>query len=640
MKKFWKRLCTIALAALACLSVILIPKSEKASAGTSAQSSVLVQAAPLYGQGDAYFDTPIRELPRTDNNFHFIQGCAVNVKPIYEGADPLTSLRFGLVLDNEDWVTVQDGDTVYATFTLYRDDGAGVKPLYRMLLFHAYNMVGVAHQHVAGDSEIRQYLGDINLNPSQEQGDIVLPYTQSGWDKTLEELESVYHHFKAVLVRDSLYDFYEKFMDIGFKMDFLAYRDEGETADQPILFRESNGKLTLNLDVTLNSPHADYFVAFEYEYRFGDDSEYGGVRSDTRSVAQVLEMAQAEGTLEEELHNDEELIEEAKRIIAAENGKEVVLVEYLEQIDKTTFAQKKTAEVTVPVNAGVIKYDDVAGQLGKDMHCMGAIVDSITLNKDRGIYECHYATSSMVYTKTTDGKGDEVPMDINKSFEGFYMPFVEDGIIEQEHYEYIWDSYLSQEENKALRDQFSDRQDEVYGLFGYVIIPGTHTISSLFADLFSVDAMYKGAFVGYTRTTSMSSKDYRQLLKDNGYNFWERLWSSVANWFTGEQKDATHYFFYADGYSSKVVISENGSTDINNTNDLLTIEMLQATQQMAETLGEAVNAVTGGKDSLFSKMGTLFKIAFGGIVVIVILFIAVKAWNLITSANAPKNRRR
>ncbi len=636
MKKFLKRLGVIALAALTCLTIGFMQKPENASAVTSAQSSVLMETMPLLANGtendlDADDLERIKLLERSDKNFHFTNGCKVNLSENYEGAEPLSALRFGIVLDNEDLLSLEDGDTAYATFTLYRG-GETVKPLYRIMIFHAWNLIGMAHSHISGDGEtgIISMQNSLHVSPSQKVGDAIIdPNDPESWKQVSGKTHVVLNQEER-LIRE----FIGHFRDNNYILDFVTVRGERGNVNQPIIFEEVDGALQLYFDIVLNSFDAKYFCTFNYEYSIYSASiyEHGAIKSVERSIGQVLMNMQEAGALESELYNNQALIGRAEDIINSVLGKEKVTVEYLEQIGDSPFAKKVTAEVTVPVLNKQVKKDDVELQIKKNTDCMGSFLEKFSYNETRNVYESTYCTSSIGYVRTASGDTKAIPLDINQSYLSFYHPFVEAGCMTSEEASYIWNTALSNHE-EDLRP-YSDRKDEVYGLWGYVLVPDGYTISDIWKNIMSKDNAYDSFWPMYTIKTKMRTSDYWDSLGGYHQNYWTRIWNTVSSWFSGNATNATHVFFYADARKQTAVMSGTGTTDINDTNSLLMNDAQEATKMLAEGLTAAAknisNTIKNSNPFRFVKM--LIKIIFYGLGLVVIVWFALKVWSIMRRA--------
>ena len=313
-----------------------------------------------------------------------------------------------------------------------------------------------------------------------------------------------------------------------------------------------------------------------------------------------------------------------REIIDSVLGKETVTVEYLEQIGDSPFAKKVTAQVTVPVLNKKIKKDDVELQIKKNTDCMGAFLERFDYNELRDVYESTYCTSSIGYVRTPSGDMTTIPLDINQSYVSFYHPLVDIGYITSAEASYIWNKALSNHA-EDLRP-YSDRKDEVYGLWGYVLVPDGYAISDIWKNVMAKDNAYDSFWPMLTVPTDMKTGAYWDLLGDYHQNYWERVWNTVASWFSGNPTKATHVFFYADAREQRAVMSGTGTTDINDTNSLLMNDAQEATKVIAESLTAAAKNISIGikNSSPFRFVKNFFKMIFYGLVIIFVIWLALK----------------
>ena len=626
MKRILKRLGTIALAALTCLTIGISKKAETASAATSAPSSGFVQEVetlPLAasisnglnqaGSDDKENTELIKTYPKDDDNFRFISGAALNLGNQYN-AEPLSVLRFGMELSNEDLISCNRWNTTFISFTLFRG-GETFKPLYRVMIFHAWNLIGMAHSHISGDGEkgIGSLQNDLHIEPSQEMGDTIVhpddPYVmESPWGQAV--LNSHANNVQA-----KIQEFLQSFRDSNYVWDFLAVRDTNAAYyHQPVIFDEVDGRLRLYFDVELNSYDAQYFLTLDYDYSLDTVRETGSIQSDTRSIGQVLTNMKADGSFDKEIPVS--LQEKAETILYSVSQKETLNVEYLERIGETPFARKVVQEITVPVLDKTIRKDDVELQIGKTTDCLGSYVTSFNFNQSRNVYESTYATSMLAYIRRPNGEEVEVFLDINLSYAAYYNPFVTAGYLEEDAYFWMWNNMIAKY-SEAL-SPFSDRREDVYGLYGYALVPRGYEISDIWASVTGTRTQYKSTWSLYEQNTTLRTSQYDALLGTYHQNWFQRTWNVIQNWFSPGTINAKHIFFYGDASDTIGVVSGNGSDEIDNTKSLILNDGEDAVKAVVSTIELAGKTVVNKvKNNPFVKT---LSIAFWGVLYTLLAF--------------------
>ena len=287
-----------------------------------------------------------------------------------------------------------------------------------------------------------------------------------------------------------------------------------------------------------------------------NDTQTAEIYSDVTSVSECVEYAIENGQFDA---YGEVLQAEANALVAGLTLQEIT-VAYLKAIPDTPFAEKVTEKVEVYKSADDVdvEFHDVLDALGKDnltvfnSHSVEFVYDS-----DTGYYDARYLKSVALNAKTVDGNIYTYYLDINKSYEDFFGPLKSDGAITSGLYEY----FLS----TALYTKYPAisgwEPSEIYGHFGYVVVPQTYTLNSVWSLLFDNGTGYSGVINSFEFFDIISYGSYETLLNKYNYNNLEIAWNAVAGWVTGASYSANHYLIVADPMAEKSSLGENGSGD-------------------------------------------------------------------------------
>lgn len=633
-------------AAIACAFMFIIMGIWQPSAAkTPTESAVVTAAAESVSSLPASTKADI-----VDANFRFDKGAAVNMKSLSEdlNVSPLRALRWTLRLENEDMLSFVDHtyDQAIGIFTLYREEGDRIYPLYRMMYFYAYGVYGIAHKHIYGDDGIRSYQGQVRLRPLQNIADVVATSKEEilgDYDaSSMQSLVNMVH----------LASF---FKDLDYELDFVMRRDECG-AGQPLLFDvNQSGEPVAYIIAEVNSTDCQYFIDFEYEYKdferikeakvpWKDDKwiyeeTSGHISSHTRSVFSVLNAMDNAGDLG---ILPDDLIDEARDILTVGRDHKTVTIGYLEQIAKTPYARKKTAQITVPVHDDVIYHDDAAAQLGFNFNLMTTIVKHFEYDEMDGIYNAVYYTDALLVARTIDGNSminEDMFFDLNQSYEEYFLPYVCDDIMYAGAYDWFFSKIVS--ENRSKDPIFETIQPaDLYGYFGYLLTPQTKGWNDLWGDILNKnDTNFAGIVSHFEYQKQVSGQKYRSLLKDYGYDFLARAWEAIAGTF--ETDYVKHYFLVLDPTAEKSGVMENGSTDIDNVDGLFA----NAAKDTLTDLGHELADIAKGVGNATKPFVVALGIIFGLFTLFIIVALGVKIWNTMNGAKAyaggaPKPKKR
>ncbi len=286
--------------------------------------------------------------------------------------------------------------------------------------------------------------------------------------------------------------------------------------------------------------------------------------SDARSYYNVINNMNEADALETELGANPEILTYAQNVLKGEERQ--VKVSYLENIsDSTPFAKKVEKTVSVRMWDGATELNslDVALALGKQsVNALISPCEKFTLNAQTNVFESYYYPGVYLEAKTTDGATMQYILNPNVSYADFYGQFVDDGIITQDLYEFLFAD--------RILNRYPDMQgltpENVYGYFGYVLIPETFTFNQAFAELFNTQLKFDGVIKAFDYEHSISLSSYDKLLKDYDYMWLSRIWNDV--WGALTECNAKHLVIFADCTTSDAYANMNGAEEIGDTNGL------------------------------------------------------------------------
>lgn len=262
-----------------------------------------------------------------------------------------------------------------------------------------------------------------------------------------------------------------------------------------------------------------------------------------------------------------------------------IALDYLKRIEGTCFARKVKTYIYVPVyENNVVLVSDVKKALGlTSFGIMQSYCKEIVYDAETDVYTAIYYKSVYLNAKTVDGNYNNYYLDCNLSFEEFYSKFLSGGqyaytaddvkqakekdiiikegdtvdcqVLSSDLYEYFWNNILREGLSK-----YDYKPSEVYGYWGFIAIPQTHTLNSLWSELFDTQTTYLGAMKSFVFSTQLTWGAYQRLLTDYGYGFLEQAWEGIAGFFT--TYSASFYIVYIDSEETEFMIAENAADDI------------------------------------------------------------------------------
>lgn len=370
-----------------------------------------------------------------------------------------------------------------------------------------------------------------------------------------------------------------------------------------------NGGHSLDVVVKPPSPYIRYFIRSTSRLFPKNASVSDKLDSSRVSVYDVLKKMSNMESLD--ALGDKKA--EAESVINNYNVQRVQ-IQYLKRIESTPFASAVTEYIDVPVVNGIIRVADARAALGiNTMAVMQSACDSFKYDANEDIYKAYYYKSVWLSSKTADGKTQDIYLDCNLSFRDFYYPYVRDGILPSgnDGYEYFFNRI-----KQKFPEVIDYRDYELYGYFGYVMMPLTKSFSQfMFEFCDSSQANYKGT-VDSIRNVGVLSKDsYNKLLKDYQYGWVQTIWNDVIGALDVYQ--AYHYSFYVDSGVIEAFIAHNGSNDMYDNSSRTGVGARNA----AKAYVDIIKNVFGTLGKWFTQNSKTFAIIAGIIVGIIALLI-------------------
>lgn len=349
----------------------------------------------------------------------------------------------------------------------------------------------------------------------------------------------------------------------------------------------------------------NYFVTFNYGYTIttgiglfnNTTKKYNNtIASSARSAYGIINTMNDLGVLEEEIRslpaNENDSLLNLANSILTEGSKTTVTLEYLTEIEGTVFARKNSVQIEVPVINNDIKIDDVNyylesnGKAPLEEKCIDSNLYDIVYDSERNVYKTYYLKNVWLRTITTDGKYFDYFLDINQSYYDFYSPIVETGAFSQDLFEYFYSALILNEFPQLT----GMTTDEVYGYFGFAVLPETLTLNTLFAEILDVSGTKSGIIEYFTYENLITYEEHRALLENFNYNWLSQAWDGLAGFVAGGEWRADYYIFYTDSDSG--YIGQADVDDPENPDGVIKDEVL--------------DPVIGAVDNVFSAAGDIF----------------------------------
>ena len=432
-----------------------------------------------------------------------------------------------------------------------------------------------------------------------------------------DELYGGANAFAPVLSIES--ENYEELTDFSFKEI---------TAETASAYGWTEGDYYLRLYWKVDSVMQNYRVLFDYQEFYtvtktktflgisvGDEKVLKSIDyhlvSDVRSYYQVLEYINKAGKIEDEFFID--MYDYVYSVLGA--TEQTFTIEYLENIDKTPFAKKVQTQITLTALQNTLKLSvsDVAAALGvTNVNVLLSACQGFYRDTTDDIFKAKYYDSVYLNAKTVDGKTMAYILDPNLSYYDYFKKMDNDGIITSDMMSYCYNETL-----RAYPELAGYSMQDVYGYFGYIVLPDTFTVNQAYAEIFGNELEFDGVVNMVAFKDTLTVESYNKLLKDYNYPWLSVIWNTVAGAFT--QCNATHVMLYADCSKTKAYETLNGSPEIDNGKGLLINRAPELIIDLTEDIGETTNKLLNtlfGKDQSGLSLGAILLIALVLIIII------------------------
>lgn len=336
------------------------------------------------------------------------------------------------------------------------------------------------------------------------------------------------------------------------------------------------------------------------------------IKSDERSYAYVLDKALEAGEISYEVLEDDSEAQKALKTRWSNimNGEEKsVYVEYLQNIGKTPFATKVKKQITLDIAEGQTELTpfEVASALNvAHVNCLISPCVKFALDAETGYYVARYAKSVHLASETTDGAVKNYYLDANLSYEDYYKQFVDDKIFTEDVYNYCFYQKIA----STYSELAGFKPSEVYGYFGYIVIPETVSLDHAFSVMFNIETEYDGIIKSLEIKHSIARSAYDKLLVDYDYSWIERAWNN--GWGTLTECNAKHFVLYADCTTSESYIKdEGGEKNLQTYGDVI----INHVKRVFEDIGGAVASINLSETGGFIIVG----IIAGAVVVMIVV---------------------
>lgn len=507
-------------------------------------------------------------LERFDSNFEFIDGASIYVKSGASGSELVPRIKFRLMITNEEQVFDKfdnEKDVWEFSFQVMRKGKTSDVHIYTQHVIMYKNGIILGHYKpkvkedglLVGDIALQK--GAVTLSPTQGEGatSYITLADLSGEGRELTEKEAAVGNIMREIVQN-----------VGKTFDSFSVH-EWDVPIQTKTDPDYNFPL-LDLEITVNSPSAEYYVRFDYKledfkrtetpewWEFWEsekdvyDVTKGSIKSPSRSVIEVLRRMEAAGDLDKAFSGAD--LETVNYLLGNTVDKSVT-VQYLERIGATPFAHKVEKVVEIPVTNGYAHSDDIEFALGKEIECLGASTKGVFPVDSFNVCKVEYLYSVACEAQTVDAnRTDMYYLSLNRSFGEYYDGMVTSGIFEQGAADVMLNGI---KKDYPATENYS--KDELHGLWGYLVVPQTNSLNSIFRDIFNLPPDFTGNIVSATTNGKLSLQSYNKLLGDYNYGWLSRAWQDVLQGLDGSEANCTHYFFYADPKYRETTVDESGS---------------------------------------------------------------------------------
>lgn len=400
-----------------------------------------------------------------------------------------------------------------------------------------------------------------------------------------------------------------------------------------IPFNSQSDGAFLNIGVFNVSVQDSYYIDLTYcfftgcgsGFNYGKrDKEYiGNIKSENASIVSILTQEKEEGTL---AGKSDGYREYADKVISGFSMK-TVKIRFLENLKTTPFAVMTEETVTIPTYKDTVVLEDVLNSLSRDTlvlkySSVERFVKDEKLSNATGsdVYIAKYRESIRLSAKTTDtDRNKYYYFNLNNSYRDYFEQFVNDGIIDGNLYSWFYNDILTRQYPSIKEiEKLEGQEADLYGYFGFIMIPQTNSIEAVWGDLFNKETTYSGTIHFAASNTTLSLASYNKLLNDYNYSWFEKAWNSVTGIVTNY--DAKIYMFYVDSAENgDLWIAENGAKDKDDNKGSLWGDITDGTTQIGDILSNLWNNTFGALSKLSGGIaGTIIIIAVvAGIILLI-----------------------
>ncbi len=233
-----------------------------------------------------------------------------------------------------------------------------------------------------------------------------------------------------------------------------------------------------------------------------------------------------------------------------------IKLRYLEQIGDTPFAKPKYTTIDVKTVDNKVVGTDILATLDiEKFECLDAHGESVEIkegaNSDGSdLWVVEYYKSSWLRAKTTSGNYLDYFFDINKSYKEFYDVLIDAGHVREDCYEYCLNEILKKyPELTEGETQSGLNPEELYGCWGYVVMPTEIGFDQMFKDIFNVGTTVGEQMISFSYQHQLSKEEYSKLVESQDYSVIEHFWYNISANATGSYEATTYLMIMPSGVS-------------------------------------------------------------------------------------------
>lgn len=292
-----------------------------------------------------------------------------------------------------------------------------------------------------------------------------------------------------------------------------------------------------------------------------------------------------------------------------------VTVRYQKRIEGTPFAERVEKVVSAPVwgegEDAFVLLDDIKEAFGTEsLETLNAAIQTIK-RVDTDVFEIEYHYSGWLRLINNDGHFVDVFASVNESFKSYYHKYVDMGALSEAAYSYNFNELIKE---YPILNNYSTRQDLVYGLWGMLVLPKTYSLNDFAAEFLQPNKT-KGEHVSmYTFTHDLTYEEYQILQEEFDYGGLASAWNDVAGFVEGGGAyQATYHIVYLNPETSMSwldlrgeVKNEDDAKDPNQ-NGIIDGGIKGITGAIGGFFGGIIDGATGvigGLGDLFSGMSS------------------------------------